>query len=439
MEIDKLSAIIIVVVIVVIQILGFVAVYQSSCQETAKHATRVLFYEYKVRDRHENILFLNKYDDFIYRMDRFYYDFVDAATFHPSLKVTLWGPGYYNYNENISANENIERYYGGKNLPTIVITSLDPFGYVPKPYNKKSQPIEIHEIGDCNHEFCHANYRAEPQIISLRYAHEIIDMFYKKDFQLSRENAQLFAHIPDCANRQHFYPLVDYESKTRKATLFGSTWAPFYPIRAKIAHGIQKNKIKTATIFYHVGYSMMEKLNQLSAEEIEYARRHPLNTSTAHYHLYAQNPKEFGKAMRESWICIFDSSIIRKTIRKYMEAMLSGCAIAGDIPFDFPDEYKDIIIPLDANWTYVKIDHVLQTHLDNKEDLVNRIERGLALARSEFICEKKVDRILNVVDGYRSGWRGYQFPTSFRIDCNLYYFGENTTEHNERLRKPWCR
>lgn len=42
--------------------------------------------------------------------------------------------------------------------------------------------------------------------------------------------------------------------------------------------------------------------------------------------------KEWSQGMRETKICVFDSSIERKTIRKFNEAFLSGCVVASDIP-----------------------------------------------------------------------------------------------------------
>lgn len=40
--------------------------------------------------------------------------------------------------------------------------------------------------------------------------------------------------------------------------------------------------------------------------------------------------RAFAEGMRNAQICVFDSSILKKAIRKYAQAFLSGCVVAGD-------------------------------------------------------------------------------------------------------------
>ena len=39
---------------------------------------------------------------------------------------------------------------------------------------------------------------------------------------------------------------------------------------------------------------------------------------------------EFANGMRKAQICVFDSSMEKKAIRKYAQAFLSGCVVAAD-------------------------------------------------------------------------------------------------------------
>ena len=59
----------------------------------------------------------------------------------------------------------------------------------------------------------------------------------------------------------------------------------------------------------------------------------------AHYRAYAN----FLGEMANTKLCVFDSSVARKSIRKYYEAMVAGCVIVADVPMDSFDEVGDVI------------------------------------------------------------------------------------------------
>lgn len=50
----------------------------------------------------------------------------------------------------------------------------------------------------------------------------------------------------------------------------------------------------------------------------------------ASYARQRQKRQEFAEGMRNAQICVFDSSMEKKAIRKYAQALLSGCVIAAD-------------------------------------------------------------------------------------------------------------
>ena len=72
------------------------------------------------------------------------------------------------------------------------------------------------------------------------------------------------------------------------------------------------------------------------------------------------------------------------------------------------------VIALNAKWSAQKIGITIQTALDNDKELQKKAAYGLYIARTYFSCERKVERMLQLLKKYRSGFRGYVF--------NFFYF-----------------
>lgn len=76
-------------------------------------------------------------------------------------------------------------------------------------------------------------------------------------------------------------------------------------------------------MFSHPGFEIARsripkgKLRTYKPGHVSYARQR-------------QKRQEFAEGMRNAQICLFDSSIEKKAIRKYAQAALSGCVVAAD-------------------------------------------------------------------------------------------------------------
>lgn len=375
---------------------------------------------------HEKILFLEDFEDFSHRMDRFLFDMVRATINYRDLSVELWGPGFLGYNVSLSTNENILTRFPDVQF-TIVYSSLNHYNFVSNP-----RTVSVVELGDCNDEECKSQVNINGNITSVRYAHEIFDMFGGNKFpDHINVNHSLVIHNADCVCLTLVPKLtdVDFNRKNVFASLMGVIRFPLYPLRSKISEAILAGQLKNVSIYKHPGYDV-----KLSEEDLNQLRELPLNESTNAMRKFRAVQVSFLTAMRKAWICIFDSSALHKTIRKYYEAMASGCAVAADIPYDFPRDGVKHIIELKPSWSVQKIDAVLSVYLNNLPMLEKRIYEAEKYAREHFSCHSKVKRLLEAVDGYRSGWRGYYFPQGYRVDCNYYMKGA-TVDHLH----PWCK
>lgn len=224
---------------------------------------------------------------------------------------------------------------------------------------------------------------------------------------------KLLTHIPDCANTDIFYP-IPWSNKTITMLLVGFV-SELYPIRSKFAIASHKKKYKN--LIYrpkHPGYAFT--YTQTSSPPMQYSRR---NTEIQ---VSVNQQEKYADLLRKSVICIFDSSIVRKSIRKFMESLMSGCVIASDLPFEMEEVFRDIIIPLQSNYTEGELMHVLMEAVKDPVELRRKAAMGIIMAKKYFTCRKKIDSILDIVDEYNKGFRGYKLSFGVRLGCHSYLY-----------------
>jgi hypothetical protein len=122
--------------------------------------------------------------------------------------------------------------------------------------------------------------------------------------------------------------------------------------------------------------------------------------------------------MREAQICVFDSSMEKKAIRKYAQAFLSGCVVAADcmcplsrmvflliylvaVPTEQEAAFRDFMIVLRPEASIEEINTVLYNALQDPAELQRKAMAGFAYAREWLTNTRKVDRMLLDVQAYR--------------------------------------
>lgn len=140
----------------------------------------------------------------------------------------------------------------------------------------------------------------------------------------------------------------------------------------------------------------------------------------------------YALSMAKSKICIFDSSVLKIGLRKYAEALASGCVIAADLPYDYEGLLDDLVIPLNASMTWDEINGVLVNALKDEKEMKRRSAKGILLARKHMVCERKTDLAIDMVEEWHAGFRGYYYTLGHRIGCRDYLLGYKNPN-------PWCR
>jgi hypothetical protein len=156
---------------------------------------------------------------------------------------------------------------------------------------------------------------------------------------------------------------------------------PVYPIRTTVT-----DRIKAA----HEDPSVPEPLishHRHPGYVVWPAARETLDTYTPghdSYKIHRSLREDFARGMREAKVCVFDASVERKMIRKYAQAFLSGCVVAGDIPTEHEEALSRFMIPLQASWSIDRIEAQIKTYLAEPERLHQMAIDAFIYARSHL-------------------------------------------------------
>lgn len=297
-------------------------------------------------------------------------------------------------------------------------------------YEPCPEEVLFEELPDC-HDYipyapalkCEARRgHKEGTIVSARYAFLLMDLFYP----MQHGEARMMVHTPDCANPAKVFP-VEWEQKEFNASLVGGSWQLLYPLRNTIKEAIKAALIHGGSVYEHPGYWPFEG-DAGSRPSSTYIPDAPvIQAATDSY-------KSFITRMQHSKICMFDSTIIRKSIAKFYEAFLAGCVVASDLPDEMQELFKDAIIVLDPRATQLEIAKAINAALEDEPELKRKATHAHNIGMEHFTCHRKAERILDYVAEFRTGYRGYVFPYGFKSSCKNYHFNEQ----RDLLLQPWC-
>ncbi|KAJ3403439.1 hypothetical protein CcCBS67573_g06582 [Chytriomyces confervae] len=407
-----------------------------------------------INSRQINVLYFNERKEYLEKMDRYFYDEVRAANSHPQLLVRLWGPGWFGYDNALTASENIVQAFADIEFDIIYTKTWH--------HNITSETaVVIHATGDCHNKKCITDpyYPTFADAITYRYAGLILE-FSRPEQWKARESERVkklnsaanlapmpfFFHSPDCADEAIMHPLSLPLSAKMRHTSLGDRWAStrnnpifmighpkgwLYPLRAKVKDGIESGKIQNARVYKHVGYVLESEtgVSQGKGKNGVLGVFDPNDPDVEHQR---KNQREWANALATTQICVFDSSVVRKAIRKYQESFMSGCVVAADIPLEMEEMFRNVVIPLRADMSVQEINQVLQEYLQDKERLAWMAVEAFKRARMHWTCRNKVDRLLEAAERVVRGERGYWFPFGFSSTCRR--FGKD-----DKWISDWCK
>lgn len=276
----------------------------------------------------------------------------------------------------------------------------------------------VQQLGDCHEHRCLKEWYPQANNITVtKYAFELPELFNLANVRKVYPNFEmgLFGHSPDTANEWDFYPLP-WGERTAKAVIFGFDGG-FYPVRTTVTDHLRRLEreqslhLSPISRHPHPGYQV---------DTTEEYRQHPLETYEIGHASYSRHRalrEDFAKGMRQAQICLFDSSLERKLIRKYAQAMLSGCVIASDLPTEHEEAMEAFTIRLHPSWKIERIEEEINKYLAQPEKLQQMALDAFAYARRHLTTTAKVTDMLRLAEAHRSGARGYDRESSQGSPC----------------------
>lgn len=144
-------------------------------------------------------------------------------------------------------------------------------------------------------------------------------------------------HIPHAACYETFHIRSDFEQRPIQCLLSGVQSADIYPWRETFA-GMIKGGMIPGVVRKHPGYRVQP--SQWHSQLTEYA-----------------------KDLKSSVIALCCPSIYRYALAKYVEAAMAGCVLAGEVPHERCEEFREHMIELAPSMEAKDVAEVIRSEL----------------------------------------------------------------------------
>ena len=283
---------------------------------------------------------------------------------------TLWtGPGWDNYQDHLSVEENLKRLYKGK-MPTLAIV----FDYRPMIDFHKIKTLkcvirnEMHDPdGSRENALQLMTTHTNADIVICHHLNEMLNPYFH-----SIRN-KLF-NIPHSANEHIF---KDYNlPKTTDVLLCGSTKIEKYQLRKKmvdVIQNLQSNNVN-AKIHQHPGGWLPD-------------------AATDRYLV------DFAKAINQSKICLTCSSIYKCVFGKYVEIPMCNSLLCGDVPDERQEFFRSFMLEVHESESVGRITQKIINQLNDLDSLQNKTKIGFEQSQN-YTMEKYAERFVQTVQSY---------------------------------------
>jgi len=354
-------------------------------------------------------------------MDRIFFDSVEGIMAHPQINVTMWGPGWARWegDKYSNAEENMMRVFGCDFFDVILFHQEH---YKAGRCGNSKKAVIVQELGDCPGP-CVKFFSRNADVITHTYASPLWEMYDLDKRSDLLDKRRLFVHNPHCANDRMMRPAPwaprqAWAVANHTVSLHGQITGTWYPLRWRLEQGSRDGGMNV-TVHQYAGWSFPQNLHGVQRPD-----RYDVNDPR----LVAVEAQkfEFAASLQHSAVCAFDAQTMHIMLRKYPEAMLTGCPIFATLP----DEVADIIRPAvfvvdsaklaDADKYNYKLKEHVNAVVADEQGRALKGAYGLITAREHFTCHSKAERWLDAIEAYKLGAAGTMFPFSVKVGCREY-------------------
>jgi hypothetical protein len=362
------------------------------------------------------VLVLCSANDYFMRMDRIFFDSLEGFLDNPHVNVTILGPGWAGWEGDHASNATAEyaRAYGCEAFDVIFFHQEH---YSVDRCAGSTRAVIVQELGDCPGP-CIEHFARQADVVSHTYASPLWEM-YDLDKRVDlHDKRRLFLHNPHCANTRYmrpapFAPRQAWAERNRSVTLLGMVQRDWYPLRHELEAQASAGTLRSVHVQPYAGWVFPQTGNPRLPRAY--------NASEPRVAAVAAQMRRFAGVLGGAAACAFDSQSMRLLLRKYPEAMLTGCPIFATLPW----ELTALVAPavFEVRWPF-PAGYNLSAHIDSVLlDAPGRALKGaygMLAARAVLSCHAKADRWLDAVEAFRAGGRGVHFPFERRVGCADY-------------------
>ena len=321
-----------------------------------------------------NIVFLLNKNYFDTKMSRVRFHSIRALFAHESVNGFYTGPGWDNWSELLTPQENIKNLTNSNCNLVIGYKPLEISGFSDITYNKC---IRYNEMYDKEWTLKEIVESKSNTVVCHHYNDYVEYRNILKTFK--NHSVKSLTWVPHSAEASIFKPKPNIEKKydiaivgaTNVRTMLGE----HYPLRARMTRLLNSFPSKyRCAIIPHVGGSH----------------------SDAHTDRYAH---DFADKINSSHIIITDAGAPKSRFGKYIEVPMCGVGLAGDLYDDHPtdvEELKTFLIEINMQMSDEEIISTLIEHLENDYILINKIQAGLEYTK-KFTQERYAERFINQI------------------------------------------
>ncbi|KAJ3046173.1 hypothetical protein HK097_000992 [Rhizophlyctis rosea] len=214
--------------------------------------------------------------------------------------------------------------------------------------------------------------------------------------RLSTSVVEGSAHVAD----PRLFGGADEDRRSVDVLLVGNTFR-HYMLRHRYLQMKEKGTFPELTVRKHPGWK-----GQFNAN---FSNEHKLSLLHGQFESYASS-------LKTAKICLFDSSIWKYALAKYIEAAHAGCLIIADVPYDRADFWRQFIVPVSYSHTNEQLLTIIRAWLANDTARLERTKIGQRLA-SDLTYDHLVGQFLRGVGKVRRKEWGVYYPHGFQIGC----------------------
>jgi len=319
-------------------------------------------------------------------------------------EVTYSGPGWDNYDNDLSVAENIHQIYRDsypdwidvykplemKSFKGILCPVSIRYNEMAPDYETRNRDIKkiLREIRHTRANLIICHHLNDMHEWSKRLCHRI-----EPRFQL--------ANIPHCAEKTIF---KDYGLPKKWDLLLIGSQGPRYPLRERFRKILQRMSAKwRCHVWKHPGYKLTDT----------YTNRHLI---------------EFAKAINSAKICCSCSGRPRSRYSKYAEVPMCGTAFAADLPDENHEFFEQFLIVVDMSMSDEEIIRKLEYYLTHDEKREKLVKKGLELSQ-DYTFEKYAERFLNLAKDFLKSYEKANSSNRYAWGLNRIFAFHKKLDH----------